>query len=1027
MALTEAQLEEMILEHFKEIGYQLAFGPDIAPNGEQQEREDYGQVVLLGRLRNSLRRLNPGLDANALAEAERRIIHTTSPSLLSNNRSAHKMLIEGVPIESRRKDGSTQHVNAKIIDFDNPSNNEFLAVNQFTVVENKIERRADIVLFINGLPVVVIELKNPADEKATIWTAFNQLQTYKAQIPSLFQFNAFLVISDGIDARMGTISADKERFLHWLTMDGKDLASATALQSEVLLKGMCDKGRLLDIIRHFIVFEETDKGLPIKKIAGYHQYHAVNHSVAATLKASSAQGDRRIGVVWHTQGSGKSLTMVFYAGKLVLEPSLHNPTIVIITDRNDLDDQLFSTFNNCHELLRQHPVQAASSEHLRELLRVASGGIIFTTIQKFLPEGDRNAVLSDRRNIVVIADEAHRSQYDFIDGYARHMRDALPNASFIGFTGTPLELDDKNTRYVFGDYISIYDIQRAVEDGATVPIYYESRLAKIELPVTERPHLDAQIEELTESEELTRKEQLKAKWAALEALVGSNKRIKLIAKDIVDHFEKRQQAIEGKAMIVCMSRRIAIELYYEIIKLRPNWHSEDDDKGVIKIIMTGSASDPVEWQKHIRNKARREKLAIRFKDPKDDFKLVILRDMWLTGFDVPCLHTMYIDKPMQGHGLMQTIARVNRVFRDKPGGLIVDYIGLGDQLRSAMAFYTQSGGRGSTAIDQEEAIMVMLEKYEICRDFFHGFDYKPYLVGDAKTRIKMLPAAQEHILSKQSGKDRFVKAAVELSRAFALAVPSDQALKIRDEVAFFQEVKSVLIKSGSYSVIEKDIELAVRQIISGALLSDRVIDIFEAAGLKKPNISILSDEFLAEVQSLPQKNLALALLQRLLMDGIRTITKKNLVQARAFSDRLMEAITRYEKRATDTMEIIQALIELAKDMREASKRGEELGLSERELAFYDSLGTNDSAVAQMGNATLCTIAKELAKIVKQDATIDWQYRESARAKMRTHVKRLLRKYNYPPDKQDAAVKTVIEQAELLSQEIVSEVSQEAII
>jgi len=1020
MSLTEAQLEELILAQFKGLGYQVAFGPDLAPNGKQQERVDYSHIILKGRLREALLRLNPTLDMNTLSEIEHRLVYGHSPSLLGNNKEAHQLLVEGVPFETRRKDGSIQHINANVIDFEHPENNEFLAVNQFTVVEGKIERRADIVLFVNGIPIVVIELKNPVDEKATIWSAFSQLQTYKMQIPSLFLFNAFLVISDGIEARVGTISSDRERFLRWLTMDGKDLAPKTKLQSEVLLKGMCEKGRLLDILKYFIVFEETDKGVPIKKIAGYHQYHAVNYAVDATAKASDIKGDRRIGVVWHTQGSGKSLTMVFYAGKLVLDPRLHNPTIVVITDRNDLDDQLFGTFHNCHTLLRQKPVQAESSEHLRELLKVASGGIVFTTIQKFLPEGERNEILSDRRNIVVIADEAHRSQYDFIDGYARHMRDSLPNASFIGFTGTPLDLEDKSTRGVFGEYISVYDIQRAVDDGATVPIYYESRLAKIELPPDERPKLDAEIEELTEGEEVTRKEQLKAKWAALEALVGSNRRIKIIAKDIVDHYERRQQVIDGKAMIVCMSRRICIDLYDEIIKLRPEWHSEDDKKGVIKIVMTGSASDPPEWQGHIRNKARREQLANRFKDPKDKFKLVILRDMWLTGFDVPCLHTMYVDKPMQGHGLMQTIARVNRVFRDKPGGLIVDYIGLGDQLRKAMATYTQSGGKGSTALDQTLAIKVMLEKYEICRDMFHGFDYKAYIKADAATQIMMMPSAMEHIIQQNDGKERFIPTVIALSRAFALAVPSDEAMKIRDEVAFFQAAKAAIAKNTGSGGVGTDINLAVRQIISQALVSDRVIDIFEAAGLKKPNISILSDEFLAEVQSMPQKNLALELLQKLLRDEIKVQTRSNVVQARAFSDRLSEAIGRYEQRATDTMEIIQALIELAKDMREARKRGEALGLSERELAFYDSLGTNDSAVKLMGDETLCAIAKELAQKVKEDATIDWQYRDTARAKMRINVKHLLRKYNYPPDKQEMAVRTVIEQAELMSSEIVSE-------
>jgi type I restriction enzyme R subunit len=1014
MAMTENQLEELLLSHAKDLGYSVAFGPDIALGGAKVERHDYSATVLRGRLHDTLVKLNPALGKEAITEAEKKLLQTHSQALLENNRAAHRMLIDGVPVETKRKDGSVQHLHARVIDFEHPENNDFLAVNQFAVVENKIERRADVVLFLNGLPIVVVELKNPTDEKATIWTAFNQLQTYKAQIPSLFTFNALLVISDGIEARLGTISSDKERFLQWKTIDGVEHAPRTMLQSEVLLRGVCAKERLLDIIRHFIVFEESEKGVPIKKVAGYHQYHAVNLAVQSTIHAAEKKGDKRIGVVWHTQGSGKSLTMVFYAGRIVLEPAMENPTIVILTDRNDLDDQLFGTFHNCSQLLRQNPVQAESSKQMRELLKVASGGIIFTTIQKFLPEEERNESLSQRHNIVVIADEAHRSQYDFIDGYARHMRDALPNASFIGFTGTPLDLEDKNTRAVFGDYVSIYDIYQAVQDGATVPIYYESRLAKVDLPASARPQLDSAIEELTEGEELTRREQLKAKWAALEALVGSERRIKLIAKDIVEHFDRRQEAMNGKAMVVCMSRRIAVELYDEMVKLRPGWRSDDDDKGAIKVVMTGSASDPMEWQPHIRNKARREQLAIRFKDPKDEFRIVILRDMWLTGFDVPCLHTMYIDKPMQGHGLMQTIARVNRVFKDKPGGLVVDFIGLGEQLRQAMATYTQSGGKGETAIDQGLAIKTMLEKYEVCTVLFHGFDLASAVRANDLDRMKLLPSAQEHILGQKDGKDRFVPAVVALSKAFALAVPSEEALRIRDEVAFFQEVKSILVKYEGSSGIGNEVNLAVKQIISQALVSDRVIDIFEAAGLRKPDISILSDEFLAEVQGIPQKNLAFELLQRLMKDEIRKQNVTNLVQARAFSDRLTEAITRYEQRATDTLEALQALIELAKEMREARKRGEDLGLSDKELAFYDSLGTNDSAVQQLGDATLCAIAKDLAKIVKEDATIDWQYRETTRARMRMHVKRLLRKYNYPPDKQEAAVKNVVEQAELQS-------------
>jgi type I restriction enzyme R subunit len=1013
-AFTESVVEQAALEWLTGLGWQTAYGPEIAGS---ERGGDFAKVILEGRLRQALQRLNPDVPHDALEEAFRKLTHPELPSLVANNHRVHKFLVEGVPVEYQRADGSLGGDLVRVLDFDEPDNNDFLAVNQFTVVENRHERRPDVVLFVNGLPLAVIELKNAADEDATIWSAFNQLQTYKQQIPSLFAFNEALVISDGIEARIGTISADRERFAPWRTIEGETLADTKLPQLQVMLKGVFEKRRFLDLIRYFIVFEDAGGGVLIKKMAGYHQYHAVNLALAATVKAASEKGDRRIGVVWHTQGSGKSLTMAFYAGRVVLHPAMQNPTLVVITDRNDLDDQLFGTFARCHELLRQQPVQAQSRAHLRELLRTASGGVVFTTVQKFFPtQGeDQHPLLSDRRNIVVIADEAHRSQYDFIDGFARYMREALPNASFIGFTGTPIELTDKNTRAVFGDYISIYDIERAVKDGATVPIYYESRLARLELKEEERPRLDEEFEEITEGEEVEHKERLKTKWAALEALVGTEKRLRLIAQDLVNHFERRLEALDGKAMVVCMSRRICVDLYNAIVRIRPDWHHEDDDKGIIKIVMTGSASDPAEWQPHIRNKARREELAKRFKDPSDPFKIVIVRDMWLTGFDAPCLHTMYLDKPMRGHGLMQAIARVNRVFKDKPGGLVVDYLGLAHELKQALANYTESGGTGKTAIDQEEAVAVMQEKYEVCCGIFHGFDWSAWKTGSPQQRLSILPAAQEHVLTQPDGKQRLIQAVSELSKAFALAVPHDAALAIRDDVGFFQAVKAVLAKSAPGDRRSpEEIEHAIRQIVSRAVASDEVIDIFAAAGLKKPDISILSDEFLAEVRGLPQRNLAVELLRKLLEGEIKTRRRKNVVQARSFAEMLENAIRRYQNRAIETAQVIEELIALAKELREADRRGEKLGLTEEELAFYDALETNDSAVAVLGDETLRTIAQELVRVIRNNITIDWTFRENVRAQLRVLVKRILRKYGYPPDKQEKATQTVLEQAEVLS-------------
>jgi type I restriction enzyme R subunit len=1051
---TESVVEDAALGWLDALGYQVLHGPVIAVGEPAAERNDpnYRDVVLERRLRQALIRLNPELPPDAIEDAYRKLTRLDATSLIERNRAVHLMLVNGIDVEYRRKDGSIAGAPARVIDFDVPDNNDWLVVNQFTVSEGHHTRRPDVVIFGNGLPLAVIELKNAADEDANIWTAFHQLQTYQAQVPSLFATNAALIISDGTQARIGTLGAGKEWFKPWRTIGGREDAPSTLTELQVVLEGVFEKRRLLNLVRHFIVFEDEGHGKLIKKMAGYHQFHAVNVAVEETLRAArhavedraaealghykaghqpgGEPGDRRVGVVWHTQGSGKSLTMAFYAGQVILHPTMANPTIVVLTDRNDLDDQLFGTFARCRDLLRQGPVQATDRSDLRAKLSVASGGVVFTTIQKFFPEekGDRHPVLSDRRNIVVIADEAHRSQYDFIDGFARHMRDALPNASFIGFTGTPIEKTDANTRAVFGDYISIYDIQRAVIDKATVPIYYESRLAKLELKASERPKIDLRFEEATEGEEVERKEKLKTKWAQLEAVVGSENRIKLIARDIVDHFEDRLATMDGKAMVVGMSRRICVELYREIAALRPQWHAEADDQGSMKVIMTGSASDPIEWQGHIRNKKRREDMALRFRSPKDPFRLVIVRDMWLTGFDAPSLHTMYIDKPMRGHGLMQTIARVNRVFKDKPGGLVVDYLGLADELKQALATYTESGGTGKTAIDQAEAVAVMLEKYEICRGLFGsyttpagmvtGFNWSPWTTGKPQERLSVLPAAQEHILKQEDGKARLLRAVTDLSQAFALAVPHDETYRILDDVGFFQAVRAVLAKSmpGEHKT-DDELDHAIRQIISKAVVSEEIVDIFSAAGLKKPDLSILSDEFLAEVRGMPQKNLAVELLRKLLTGEIKVRSRKNVVQAKSFAEMLEQAVLKYQNRAIEAAQVIEEMIGLAKDMRHAHERGERLGLTEEEMAFYDALGTNDSAVKVLGDETLRTIAREVAEAVRKNVTIDWTVRENVRAQLRVIVKRILRKHGYPPDKQEKATQTVLEQAEVLCSEV----------
>jgi len=1020
--LDEAQVETVAVEYFRALGYGYAHGPSIAPDGDAPERENYGQVVLINRLRDALRRVNPGMPDEVIEDAIRQVTRTDSPDLVVNNRAFHRMLTDGVDV-SWRDDGRERHGKVWLIHRDpaKVEQNEFLVVNQFTVIEDKRNRRPDVVVFVNGLPLAVVELKNPAEEKATIRHAFHQLQTYKMDIPTIFVFNEMLVISDGFAAKAGTLTSGWDRFQPWRTTDGAKLAAKSAVQLEVLVKGIFEKRRFLDYVMNFITFEDDGKTI-VKKAAAYHQYWAVNKAVACTVEASEPGGDRRIGVVWHTQGSGKSLSMAFYGGKIIKHPAMENPTLVVITDRNDLDDQLFGTFSTNSELLRQKPVQAESRDHLKELLRVASGGVVFTTLQKF-EGGD---ALSERRNIVVIADEAHRSHYGFsarMDkktgemkyGMAKYLRDALPGASFIGFTGTPIELDDKNTPAVFGDYIDKYDILRAVEDGATVPIYYESRLAKLELKEEEKPKLDPEFEEITEGEEEAEKNKLKTKWAALEAMVGTEKRVRLVAQDIIDHFEKRLDAMDGKAMIVCMSRRICVEMYDAIIKLRPQWHSADDAKGQIKIVMSGSASDKTAWQPHIRTKLASEAIAKRFKAPSDGLKLVIVRDMWLTGFDCPSMHTMYLDKPMNGHNLMQAIARVNRVFKDKPGGLVVDYLGIADALKHALHTYTASGGKGQATVDQEQAAAVMVEKYEVVCDLLHGFDYKAILKAVPAQRMSGVAQAMEFVLSLDDGKTRFVQAVGDLSKAFALAVPNPRAMAIRNEIGVFQEIRSALIKV-TMSESEKspdDMESAIRQLVSRAVYSTEVVDIFAAAGLEKPDISILSDEFLSDVQRLPQRNLALELLKKLINDEIKTRMRKNVVQARSFAEMLEQAVRKYQNRALEAAQVIDELIRIAKEMRLAESRGQEMGLSDDEVAFYDALAENDSAKQVIGDEKLRFLAQELVDRVKQSVTIDWQVRENARAHIRVLVKRVLRKYGYPPDMQARATDLVLEQAEVL--------------
>lgn len=1078
--MTESDIELFALEELEKLSYQYIYAPDIAPDGEKPERKTFEDVLLIERLKEAVGRINPKVPAEAREEAVKQIQRLNSPELIANNEAFHRMLTEGIKV-TYQKDGSSRGDLVWLVDFNNPDNNYFIVANQFTIVENGINKRPDIILFINGIPLVVIELKNAVDENATIKTAFKQIQTYKQVIPGLFTYNCFVVISDGLEAKAGTISAGYSRFMSWKSVDGKKRASHLVSELGTLINGMLNKKTLLDLIRHFIVFEKTKRedlktNLTVietnKKLAAYHQYYAVNKAVESTILASSENGTRKGGVVWHTQGSGKSLSMVFYTGKIVL--TLDNPTILVITDRNDLDDQLFDTFAASKQLLRQDPVQAKDRDHLKELLKVSSGGIVFSTIQKFQPDASTSSAtglvyeqLSDRKNIIVIADEAHRTQYGFkakqiddkdesgnvigkktVYGFAKYMRDALPNATYLGFTGTPIESTDVNTPAVFGNYVDVYDIAQAVDDGATVRIYYEGRLAKINLS-DEGKKLVSELDDELDKDELTSTQQAKAKWTQLEALVGSEDRIKQIAADVVSHFEQRQEVFEGKGMIVSMSRRIAVELYNEIIKLRPNWHSDDLKKGTIKVVMTASSADGPELSKHHTTKDQRRVLADRMKTANDELKLVIVRDMWLTGFDVPSLHTLYIDKPMRGHNLMQAIARVNRVYKDKPGGLIVDYLGIASDLKKALSFYSDSGGKGDPAIAQEKAVQLMLEKLEVVSQMFlekpvrayskdyedlvkdpsvpylgkdKGLLYEEYFTADTTTKLKIILAAEEHILSLENGRKRFIDEVTALSRAFAIAIPHEQAMDVKDEVSFFQAVKSRLAKFDTTGTGKNDeeIETTIRQVIDKALVTDKVIDLFDAAGIKKPDISILSEEFLLEVKNMEHKNIALEVLRKLLNDEIKSRTRTNLVQGKSLMEMLESSIKKYYNKILTAAEVIEELIKLGKEIQEMDKEPKEMGLSEFEYAFYTAVANNKSAMELMQKDKLRELAIVLFEKVRQNASIDWTIKESVKAKLKVIVKRTLRQFGYPPDMQKLATETVLKQAELIANELTIE-------
>ena len=1047
--ITEGQLEQLCLAWFAESGYDYVSGPTIAPDGATPERPDYKQILLAGRLLEALQRINPYIPIDTLHE---HVVHLLgkpdSPVLIRNNYSFQKYLLDGVPVEYTDANDEKRSDSAQLIDFLNPTNNEFLVVNQFTIQGSKGNRRPDIVVFINGLPIAVIELKNPADEHADVWKAYDQLQTYKDEISDLFVFNEALVLSDGITARLGSLTANQERFMPWKTLKHENDKPLLEYELEKLVKGFFDPELLLDYIRHFILFEQDGDKL-IKKIAGYHQFHAVREAVRVTVIASGAAegesigedratygrevvpGSGKAGVVWHTQGSGKSISMVCYAGKLLQQPEMQNPTLVVVTDRNDLDNQLFDNFVSARMLLKQDPQQAESREELRELLESRqSGGIIFTTVQKFslLADEEAHPALSQRKNIVVISDEAHRSQYglkavldqktgQYKYGYAKHLRDALPNASFIGFTGTPIATEDKDTRAVFGDYVSVYDIQDAVDDGATVPIYYESRLAKLDINQDDIERLNDEVEEVVEDEEdVNARERTKSKWAALEKLVGAEPRIKQIAADLMAHFEERNQVLDGKGMIVSMSREICVHLYNEIVALRPDWHSEDLEQGAIKVIMTASASDKPLLQAHNYNKRQKKRLEKRFKDPDDPLKLVIVRDMWLTGFDAPCVHTMYVDKPMKGHNLMQAIARVNRVFRDKPGGLVVDYIGIANELKAALKTYTDAMGRGNPTNLAAEAFSVLVEKIDIARAMLNGFDYSGY--EDGQKALQLLIPAANHILGLDDGKKRFLDVVLAMTKAFALCGTLDEAQDYKKEIAFFSAVKSIIVKHTTVDrkLTQDEKNNALKQILDNAVIAQGMEDIFALAGLNKPNIGLLDEEFLADVRNMKDRNFAVELLEKLLRDEIRTSTRKNVVQEKKYGDRLLETLRRYRNRAIETAQVIEELIQMAKEFQDALKRHEDLGLNIDELAFYDALANNESAVRELGDETLKKIAHELVDKLRQSTTVDWQVRDSVRAKLRNLVRITLRRYKYPPDMTAEAIELVLKQAEVLSEE-----------
>jgi type I restriction enzyme, R subunit len=1058
--MTEDQLEQEALSWLADVGYGHRYGPDLAPDGAAPERSDYRQVLLVERLHQAVAALNPAVPQAARDYAVKQVVDLGTPVLLAANQQFHRLLVSGVPVQYQR-DGETRGDFVKLVDWAAPARNEWLAVNQFSITGPHHTRRPDIILFVNGLPLVLIELKNPADQNADVWKAFHQIQTYKEQIADAFQYNEVLVISDGIDALLGSLSADSERFMAWRTIDGVTLDPLGPFNElQTLVRGVLAPAYLLDYLRFFVLFED-DSGL-VKKIAGYHQFHAVRAAIAQVVAASRPDGLPSVrgkgGVVWHTQGSGKSITMTCFAARVMQEPLMENPTIVVITDRNDLDGQLFGVFSLAQDLLREQPVQAGTRQELRALLgNRPSGGIVFATIQKFMPGEDEDAfpLLSDRSNIVVIADEAHRTQYGFeaklktvkqrasttvlstgtgelsphkvefaptVDryqvGYAQHLRDALPHATFVAFTGTPVSGEDRDTRAVFGDYISVYDMQQAKEDGATVAIYYESRLAKLGLKADELATIDDEVDELAEDEEESQQAKLKSRWAALEKVVGAEPRIASVAADLVAHFEERGKAQTGKAMVVGMSRDICVHLYNEIIKLRPDWHSADPEQGAVKIVMTGSASDKALLRPHIYSAKVKKRLEKRFKDPRDPLRMVIVRDMWLTGFDAPCVHTLYIDKPMKGHNLMQAIARVNRVFKDKQGGLVVDYIGIANELKSALKEYTASKGRGRPTVDAHEAYSVLAEKLDALRGMLagtngHGFDYSGFLTGGHKT----LAGAANYVLGIKDGKKRFADLALAMSKAFTLCCTLDEAKAVREEVAFFQAVKVILTKReiSQQKKIDEARELAIRQIISSAVVSEEVVDIFDAVGLEKPNIGILDDAFLAEVRNLPERNLAVELLERLLEGEIKSRFASNVVQNKKFSDMLADVVQRYQNRSIEAAQVMEELVQMAKKFREAAARGEQLGLTEDEVRFYDALANNESAVRELTDETLKKIAHELAENLRKNLSVDWSARESVQAKLRLMVKRILRKYKYPPDQQDAAVELVLQQAKALGE------------